>query len=42
MGGFVPPLVMGFIHGRLGSYGPGLALRGGGGETVPAPTAHSP
>lgn len=26
LGGFVPPLVMGFIHGRLGSYGVGLAL----------------
>jgi NNP family nitrate/nitrite transporter-like MFS transporter len=26
LGGFVPPLVMGFIHGRLGSYGLGLAL----------------
>ena len=26
LGGFVPPLLMGFIHGRLGSYGLGLAL----------------
>jgi len=26
LGGFVPPLVMGFIHGRLGSYGLGLVL----------------
>jgi NNP family nitrate/nitrite transporter-like MFS transporter len=26
LGGFVPPLVMGFIHGRSGSYGLGLAL----------------
>ena len=26
LGGFVPPLVMGFIHGRLGSYGLGLGL----------------
>ncbi|MFD0664095.1 MFS transporter [Thermocatellispora tengchongensis] len=26
LGGFVPPLVMGFVYGRLGSYGPGLAL----------------
>jgi NNP family nitrate/nitrite transporter-like MFS transporter len=26
LGGFVPPLVMGFIYGRLGSYGLGLAL----------------
>jgi len=26
LGGFVPPLVMGFIHGRLGSYSLGLAL----------------
>lgn len=26
LGGFVPPLVMGFIHGRTGSYGLGLAL----------------
>ena len=26
LGGFVPPLVMGFIHGRFGSYGLGLAL----------------
>jgi NNP family nitrate/nitrite transporter-like MFS transporter len=26
LGGFVPPLVMGFIHGRFGSYGFGLAL----------------
>jgi NNP family nitrate/nitrite transporter-like MFS transporter len=26
LGGFVPPLVMGYIHGRLGSYGLGLAL----------------
>lgn len=26
LGGFVPPLVMGYIHGRTGSYGLGLAL----------------
>ena len=26
LGGFVPPLVMGFIHGKLGSYGLGLVL----------------
>jgi len=26
LGGFVPPLVMGYIHGQLGSYGLGLAL----------------
>jgi len=26
LGGFVPPLVMGYIHGRLGSYGLGLTL----------------
>ncbi|MFB4279888.1 MFS transporter [Nonomuraea sp. MTCD27] len=26
LGGFVPPLVMGFIYGRLGSYGLGLGL----------------
>ncbi|MGV9308418.1 MULTISPECIES: MFS transporter [unclassified Nonomuraea] len=26
LGGFVPPLVMGFIYGQLGSYGLGLAL----------------
>ncbi|MEU1721580.1 MFS transporter [Actinomadura sp. ATCC 39365] len=26
LGGFVPPLVMGFLYGRLGSYGLGLAL----------------
>ena len=26
LGGFVPPLVMGAIHGRTGSYGLGLAL----------------
>jgi NNP family nitrate/nitrite transporter-like MFS transporter len=26
LGGFVPPLVMGFVYGRLGSYGVGLAL----------------
>jgi len=26
LGGFVPPLVMGYIHGRLGSYGLGLGL----------------
>src|ERR1019366_1797149 len=26
LGGFVPPLVMGFLHGRLGSYGVGLVL----------------
>ena len=26
LGGFIPPLVMGYIHGRLGSYGLGLAL----------------
>ncbi|MEV4015975.1 hypothetical protein AB0J35_36285 [Nonomuraea angiospora] len=26
LGGFVPPLVMGFVYGRLGSYGLGLAL----------------
>jgi NNP family nitrate/nitrite transporter-like MFS transporter len=26
LGGFVPPLVMGYIHGALGSYGLGLAL----------------
>ncbi|GIH81263.1 MFS transporter [Planobispora longispora] len=26
LGGFVPPLVMGFIYGRFGSYGLGLAL----------------
>ncbi|GAA3446452.1 MFS transporter [Planomonospora venezuelensis] len=29
LGGFVPPLVMGFIYGRLGSYGLGLALLAG-------------
>jgi MFS transporter, NNP family, nitrate/nitrite transporter len=29
LGGFVPPLVMGFIHGRLGSYGLGLLLLAG-------------
>jgi NNP family nitrate/nitrite transporter-like MFS transporter len=26
LGGFVPPVVMGYIHGRFGSYGLGLAL----------------
>jgi len=26
LGGFVPPLVMGFVHGRTGSFGLGLAL----------------
>ncbi|NJP96129.1 NarK/NasA family nitrate transporter [Nonomuraea sp. FMUSA5-5] len=26
LGGFMPPLVMGFLYGRLGSYGLGLAL----------------
>jgi NNP family nitrate/nitrite transporter-like MFS transporter len=26
LGGFIPPLVMGYINGRLGSYGLGLAL----------------
>ncbi|KAB8189197.1 MFS transporter [Nonomuraea phyllanthi] len=26
LGGFVPPLVMGFVYGRLGTYGFGLAL----------------
>ncbi|GAA2841788.1 hypothetical protein GCM10020220_033470 [Nonomuraea rubra] len=26
LGGFVPPLLMGFIYGELGSYGLGLAL----------------
>jgi nitrate/nitrite transporter NarK len=26
LGGFVPPLVMGFIYGQLGSYGLGLTL----------------
>ncbi|MHB1473872.1 MAG: MFS transporter, partial [Dermatophilaceae bacterium] len=26
LGGFVPPLVMGYVHSRLGSYGLGLAL----------------
>ncbi|MFI7707556.1 MFS transporter [Nonomuraea sp. NPDC049480] len=26
LGGFVPPLVMGFLYGQLGSYGLGLAL----------------
>jgi NNP family nitrate/nitrite transporter-like MFS transporter len=26
LGGFVPPLLMGFLYGRLGSYGLGLAL----------------
>jgi MFS transporter, NNP family, nitrate/nitrite transporter len=26
LGGFVPPLVMGYVHGRTGSYGSGLAL----------------
>ncbi|MGW2162147.1 hypothetical protein [Nonomuraea sp. NPDC001699] len=26
LGGFVPPLVMGFLYGRLGSYGVGLGL----------------
>ncbi len=26
LGGFVPPLVMGAVHGRTGSYGIGLAL----------------
>ena len=26
LGGFVPPLVMGAVHGRTGSYGTGLAL----------------
>jgi len=26
LGGFVPPLVMGFLYGRTGSYGLGLAL----------------
>ncbi|NRQ38660.1 MFS transporter, partial [Nonomuraea sp. NN258] len=26
LGGFVPPLVMGFLYGRLGSYGLGLGL----------------
>ncbi|MFI6737868.1 MFS transporter [Nonomuraea sp. NPDC050451] len=26
LGGFVPPLVMGFVYGQLGSYGLGLAL----------------
>ncbi|GII03309.1 nitrate/nitrite transporter [Planobispora takensis] len=26
LGGFVPPLVMGFVYGRFGSYGVGLAL----------------
>ncbi|MDP9868778.1 MULTISPECIES: MFS transporter [Streptosporangium] len=29
LGGFVPPLVMGFLYGRLGSYGLGLALLAG-------------
>jgi NNP family nitrate/nitrite transporter-like MFS transporter len=29
LGGFVPPLVMGFIYGRSGSYGWGLALLAG-------------
>ncbi len=28
LGGFVPPLVMGYVHGRTGSYGSGLALLG--------------
>jgi len=26
LGGFLPPLVMGFVYGRTGSYGLGLAL----------------
>jgi NNP family nitrate/nitrite transporter-like MFS transporter len=26
LGGFVPPLVMGYVHGRFGSYAVGLAL----------------
>ncbi|MGA4992530.1 hypothetical protein [Nonomuraea bangladeshensis] len=26
LGGFLPPLVMGFLYGRLGSYSLGLAL----------------
>src|SRR5450759_5430934 len=26
LGGFVPPLVMGYVYGRTGSYGWGLAL----------------
>ncbi|MEV4187825.1 hypothetical protein AB0J28_40985, partial [Streptosporangium canum] len=26
LGGFVPPLLMGFLYGELGSYGFGLAL----------------
>lgn len=29
LGGFVPPLVMGFVYGRFGSYGLGLALLAG-------------
>ncbi|NUW39422.1 MFS transporter [Nonomuraea rhodomycinica] len=29
LGGFVPPLLMGFLYGRLGSYGLGLALLAG-------------
>jgi len=29
LGGFVPPLVMGSIYGRSGSYGLGLALLAG-------------
>ncbi|GHH69044.1 MFS transporter [Streptosporangium violaceochromogenes] len=29
MGGFVPPLVMGFLYGRFGTYGAGLALLAG-------------
>lgn len=26
LGGFIPPLIMGYLYGRLGSYGLGLAL----------------
>ena len=26
LGGFVPPLVMGYVHGQFGSYAIGLAL----------------
>ena len=29
LGGFVPPLVMGFVYGRTGSYGIGLCAAGG-------------
>ncbi|MCK2220163.1 NarK/NasA family nitrate transporter [Actinomadura sp. ATCC 31491] len=29
LGGFVPPLLMGFVYGQTGSYGPGLALLAG-------------